>query len=126
MIKRLTTALVIFAWTLMSVESVVGELRDGDVHHESASAAAQHRAVSAGGLGHEHAEAPAEGGKGDEQDNNHRHGSSSDHCTHVHGVAMITMPVPPTPASVDHTWDWPSPPAIYFVPAEVLPHPPKV
>jgi hypothetical protein len=33
MTKRLTATLVIFAWTLMSVETVLGEMRDGEVHH---------------------------------------------------------------------------------------------
>ena len=126
MIKRLTATLMIFAWALMSVESVVGEMRDGDVHHESVSKAMQHRVASAGGFAHEHGEEPGLEEQGDEQDRDHQHGSSTDHCTHVHGAALIIMAVPVTPTSVDHAWNWPSPSSNHFVPAEVLPHPPKV
>ena len=125
MTKRLTATLVFFAWALMSVESVVGELRDGDVHHESVSEAVRHRAASAGGLGHEHGEAGG-GEQGSEQDDQHQHGSSADHCTHRHGVALITVALSLTPTSVAQVWDWPSHVSRPFLPAEVLPRPPKV
>ena len=126
MTKRLTATLMIFAWTLMSFESAWGELRDGDVHHESASEALQHRAASAGSLEHGHAEDLGGAEQGEEQDGDHRHGSSSDHCTHVHGVALIMTVAYLTPTSLGHAWDRPSPRSPHGIPAEVLPHPPKV
>jgi hypothetical protein len=126
MTKRLTATLVIVAWTLMSFESTWGELRDGDVHHESASEALQHRAASAGSPEHGHAEDLGGAAQGDEQDGDHQHGSSSDHCTHVHGSALIMTVVYVAPASLPHAWDRPTPPPPYGIPAEVLPHPPKV
>ena len=64
--------------------------------------------------------------QGDDQDSDHQHGSSADHCTHVHGVALIMMAVSATPTAVDYAWDWRSPPSNHFIPAEVLPHPPKI
>lgn len=126
MTKRLTAALMIFTWALMSVESVMGELRDGDVHHESSLEAVQHRAASGGGFGHDHAEEPGRADQDNEQDRDHRHGSSADHCTHLHGVALIEMVAAATPTPVDYACDWPSPSSNHSVPAEVLPHPPKV
>ena len=126
MIKRLTATLVIVGWALMSVESALGELRDGEVHHESASSAWQHRAGSGGGLDHRHMEDLGGAAQGDEHDDDHRHGSSSDHCTHVHGAPLIMTVVYVTPTWLEHAWDCLSPPSPYGIPAEVLPHPPKV
>lgn len=139
-LKRLTASLVIVAWTLMSVESAVGELRDGEVHHESASEAARHRAESAGGFGHEHTQEPGGGqqeeqrqqdgelqqGQEYQQGQEHDHDSAADHCTHVHGVGLISTTVITTVRLAEHAWDHPSPCVHSYVPAEVLPHPPKV
>ena len=122
MLKRLTAALVIVAWTLMSVESAVGELRDGEVHHESSSVAAQHRAESAGGFGHEHGEESSHS----HQDGEHQHNSAVDHCTHVHGVGMISTAALITVSQAEHAWDQPTPCGDRYTPAEVLPHPPRV
>ena len=61
-----------------AVEPVVGVVRDGAVHHESAATAATHRdAGSQGGHGHEDS-VPT-----------HQHGTPADHCTHAHGVACM-------------------------------------
>ncbi len=73
------------------VETAVGETRDGDVHHEQVVDAAAHHNVQglSGDHGHEDiAQSPAP-----EHGPDHRHGTSSDHCTHIHGVGFIVAVV---------------------------------
>ena len=60
----------------------MGLLRDGSVHHESSAAAAVHHETSRGDHGHEDSGTGAKHGSG------HQHGTSSDHCTHAHGVGL--------------------------------------
>lgn len=67
-----------------SVEVVVGELRDGEVHHESVVAAAEHHANADGEHGHEEPGDDAEHGP------DHQHGTAGDHCTHTHSVSLPT------------------------------------
>jgi hypothetical protein len=56
--------------------------RDGAVHHESALATAIPQETRRGDHGHE------DPGAGAEDGSDHRHGTSGDHCTHVHGVGL--------------------------------------
>lgn len=65
-----------------SAEAVLGVVRDGTVHHESAAAAAVHQGASHGEHGHE------DPGAGAEHGSEHQHGTSGDHCTHAHGVSL--------------------------------------
>lgn len=60
-------------------------LRDGTVHHESATIASAHARTTSGDHGHEDGASSGETGHGAD----HEHGTSSDHCTHSHSVALI-------------------------------------
>jgi ABC-type nickel/cobalt efflux system permease component RcnA len=66
-----------------SVEAVLGEVRDGDVHHESSAEALDHTQSSQGEHGHEDA------GENPEHGSDHRHGTSGDHCTHTHSASLV-------------------------------------
>lgn len=70
-----------------SVESVIGVLRDGEVHHENAGDARAHRLASADHVehGHEDSSVPEEHRHGPD----HQHGTAADHCTHHHGTPLI-------------------------------------
>lgn len=83
MVRRLIAFLALVAVTFSSAEAVVGELRDGDVHHEALAEAVLHDHGPDGEHGHEH-DAP--------HDSDHRHGTSSDHCTHQHGQQLSGEP----------------------------------
>ena len=66
-----------------SVEAVLGELRDGDVHHETTVEALNH--ASHDGTGeHGHEDDGAHSAHGPE----HEHGTSGDHCTHAHSAGL--------------------------------------
>lgn len=77
MLRRLVAMLMLLAVTFSSMETVIGELRDGLIHHESALQAATH----AQGGEHGHEDGAVHGPE-------HQHGTSSDHCTHQHGEAF--------------------------------------
>ena len=76
--------------TFSNVETVLGVLRDGEVHHESAAAAATHALQTQGEHGHEDGR-PA--GPEHEHGPQHEHGTAADHCTHQHG--NLTAPQAP-------------------------------
>jgi len=83
---RCLTLLVFLTLPIGSnVEPVVGELRDGTVHHESAAAAAAHRPAAPGEHGHEDGSSQS---SQHEHGSQHQHGSTADHCTHAHGTAL--------------------------------------
>jgi hypothetical protein len=83
-VRTLLAVLALVANGSFSTESVFGELRDGGVQHETVGAAASHASQSAGDHGHEDPESPDH----DEHGPGHSHGSTSDHCTHQHGLAI--------------------------------------
>ncbi|MEX2295623.1 MAG: hypothetical protein WD804_04810 [Gemmatimonadota bacterium] len=126
---RRALALVVLAALLGSkAEAVVGELRDGDVHHETTAKALAHQqdphgahahdAVNAGDEGGPVSDGSADGGQ------DHEHGSSSDHCTHVHGAAAIgstDTPVPPNEVSFDFRCNVSN----FYIPSESLYPPPR-
>ena len=76
MLRNLAALLMLLTTTFSQAEAVVGVLRDGAVHHESAGAAALHAVAGQGEHGHE---------DGVPHGPNHEHGTSADHCTHQHG-----------------------------------------
>lgn len=80
-LRRLVALLALLLVALSSVESVVGVLRDGLVHHETGLAALGH--TGAGG-DHGHEDGPLQHQHGER----HQHGTPADHCTHQHGVAQ--------------------------------------
>jgi len=81
--RTLIATLLLFGYVATSVEVVVGQLRDGEVHHESVVAAADHQAKAPGGEhGHEEPVSDEEHGP------DHQHGTSGDHCTHTHSVSL--------------------------------------
>ena len=80
-----------------AAESVLGVVRDGAVHHESAAAAAAHRDAG-----------PQSGHGHDDSVPSHQHGTPADHCTHVHGLAVIISAAPLSfgaPVSAQHQAD---------------------
>lgn len=79
MYRRLIAAFMLLAVTLSSAEAVIGELRDGVVHHESLVEATAHDHGRDGEGSHEH---------GSPHGPDHQHGTSSDHCTHQHGEQL--------------------------------------
>lgn len=93
--RTIIATLLLFGYAATSVEVVVGQLRDGEVHHESVVAAADHQAKALGGEhGHEEPVSDAEHGP------DHQHGTSGDHCTHTHSVSL---PAESAPLLLVHT-----------------------
>lgn len=80
--RAIIATLLLVGYGATSVEVVVGELRDGEVHHESVVAAAEHQANTDGEHGHEETADDAEHGP------DHQHGTAGDHCTHTHSVSL--------------------------------------
>jgi len=76
---------LLLGYATSSAEVVLGEVRDGEVHHESTAAALDHtQAASAQGEhGHE------DEGQHPEHGPEHEHGTSGDHCTHSHSVSLL-------------------------------------
>lgn len=86
---RLWSVLTLLAFVVGgAVEPVLGQMWDGQVHHETASQASIHFSSSASGEhGHE------DGGLTLSRQNHtpgHQHGTGGDHCTHVHGQGIAT------------------------------------
>lgn len=82
MARRFLALVLLYATAVSLVEPALGELRDGEIHHESTAAALAHAQVADGDHGHEHAGSPAHDHGGE-----HQHGTALDHCTHQHGPA---------------------------------------
>ena len=89
--RRLLTLLLLLLTAASALESVLGELRDGTVHHESSATAAFHALDAQGDHGHEDGSLPAD----HRHSRGHEHGTGSDHCTHQHGTAMLVTPFEP-------------------------------
>lgn len=84
--KSAFVSLLLAAIMGFTVEPVVGVVRDGGVHHETAVEAAAHSSLASADHAHEHnesSETPAPDGT----ETSHEHGSNADHCTHSHGIA---------------------------------------
>ena len=97
-LHRLAALLMLLTLTFSNVETVLGVLRDGEVHHENSGAAAAHAMQSQGEHGHEDGKS-----QGPEHDHGpqHEHGTPADHCTHQHG--NLTTALPPTLAILAFT-----------------------
>jgi len=80
-------ALLILAPGFM-VESAVGLARDGAIHHETVGAAIAHHA--AGPQGHHGHEDAGPSPRYPPHGQQHQHGTATDHCTHAHGVGLIS------------------------------------
>lgn len=83
---RLAAIVTVFGTGFGTFEPAVGLLRDGEVHHEGTIQAAEHAAAQTGEHGHEHESESAPGRHGP----GHQHGTGVDHCTHVHGTALVS------------------------------------
>jgi hypothetical protein len=77
--------LAIMGFTL---EPVVGVVRDGEVHHETAAEAATHSGLATAGHAHEQNDSQTS----EDSESDHEHGSNADHCTHSHGIAHPAVP----------------------------------
>ena len=82
-LRALLALIALLAGGVFDAEQVLGEMRDGVVHHESFGAAAAHAQETTGDHGHEDLDA-------DHQDHGpgHSHGTTTDHCTHQHGTPV--------------------------------------
>lgn len=89
--RRLLALTLLILTSASSMEAVVGVMRDGEVHHENAAVAAAHAQELSGDHGHEDGARSGEHRHGED----HEHGTSTDHCTHVHSVALLTSSPPP-------------------------------
>lgn len=90
--RRLLALTLLILTTASSLEAVVGVMRDGEVHHEDSAVAATHAQAVSGDHGHEDASASTD----QRHDGDHEHGTSTDHCTHVHSLALLSSsPLPP-------------------------------
>lgn len=92
MLHRLAAVLMLFTIAFSQTETVMGLLRDGGVHHESAAAAAVHSEYGQGEHGHE---------DGAPHGPEHEHGTPADHCTHQHG--NLFTPKSPVLAILSYT-----------------------
>ncbi|MQA91855.1 MAG: hypothetical protein GEU90_16805 [Gemmatimonas sp.] len=79
MLRRLAAVLMLLTIAFSQMETVMGVLRDGKVHHDSAATAALHALNGQGEHGHE--DGAPHGPK-------HEHGTPADHCTHQHGAQV--------------------------------------
>lgn len=70
-----------------SVESAASLVRDGAMHHETAAAAAAH--LDAGTRGHHGHEDGGPQSRPHSHNSQHQHGTTADHCTHMHGVGLV-------------------------------------
>lgn len=86
-VVRRTAFLLLAAIMGFTVEPVMGVVRDGEVHHETAVEAATHSGLLHADHAHEQGDSPATG----DTQGDHEHGSNADHCTHSHGVAHPAM-----------------------------------
>lgn len=80
--RSLVALVLLVGYGMTTAESVLGDLRDGAVHHESTAEAIEHTENARGEHGHEDV-----GEHGPE----HQHGTSVDHCTHTHSVSLPTQ-----------------------------------
>jgi hypothetical protein len=81
--KRFQSLLALLVFLTGLVEPVVGESRDGAVHHESSAEAWAHSTMAPGGEhGHEDGGASS---ANQAHTQGHQHGTGQDHCTHAHG-----------------------------------------
>jgi hypothetical protein len=84
-LSRLIAAASLLALAASSSESLVGELRDGEVHHESVASAASHH----DGMGLRSDHGHEDGGTTRHRHGSkHQHGTTADHCTHAHGQGV--------------------------------------
>jgi len=85
-IRRFVAAVALLGVGFGTFEPAFGLVRDGAIHHEGVGEAAQHATSQHGEHGHEHV---AES-ESDAHGPSHQHGTSVDHCTHMHGPAVAT------------------------------------
>ena len=81
---RATVILLLVGFQASTVEAAIALAGDGAVHHETSVEAAQH----AGSSALSHSEDAADESSDHDHGPTHRHGTSADHCTHVHGLGI--------------------------------------
>ena len=121
--RRLLGVLLALAVGASSAEALSSELRDSDIHHEGlAKATASHDMRGAEGI-HGHGDAPSKGAH--EHGPGQAHGTSADHCTHVHGQGLV-MPVGFVFTMSMAEWGFVEPLFHTAFPTGTLKHPPRV
>jgi hypothetical protein len=91
--RRFIALLLLCVTATFQVESVFGEVRDAEVHHERVAEAwvhahDRHATHSHVEIDESRGESRDVGTRGVEAEEREQ-GSATDHCTHVHGVALI-------------------------------------
>ena len=89
-LHRAIVLLLLVGFQASTLESAVALAGDGVVHHESSVEAAQHTDSNA----LSHSEDAADESSDHDHGPTHRHGTSADHCTHVHGLGVPASWVP--------------------------------
>ena len=89
--RRSISGVLLLMTVAFQTEPVFGEVRDGDVHHEDVAeswvhAQDPHRSHSLD-ASTESGNVPIESDA--ETSEHHEHGGSMDHCTHLHGFALV-------------------------------------
>jgi hypothetical protein len=88
--RRFISALLLLATVAFQAEAVLGEARDGSVHHEEAAEAWVHAHDPHGSHSHDGPEGPRSLQLNERAPSSeHEHGTTTDHCTHVHGMALV-------------------------------------
>ncbi len=93
-VRRLVALLMLLAVAFSLGETVTGQLRDGEVHHESNAEASAHALAAHGEHGHE---------DGSSHGPEHQHGTAADHCTHQHGTLISPASPALTTSAADAT-----------------------
>jgi hypothetical protein len=119
--RRPIACVLLLLTVAFQTEAVFGEVRDGDVHHEETAQAWMHAHDPHGSHAHDASDdAAATIDAGDE----HEHGDSFDHCTHVHGVALVS-PLDFSLVFGECAWAAAEPPAPTDARYEALSPPPR-
>ncbi|MDZ7779589.1 MAG: hypothetical protein U5R14_06570 [Gemmatimonadota bacterium] len=85
--RRLLVVIMLVVFHTSVLEVGVGLARDGAVHHETTATAVSHTTHGQDQPG-EHGHETGEPDGTEDQGPDHRHGTSTDHCTHVHGPGL--------------------------------------
>jgi hypothetical protein len=121
--RRLLGVSLALALTASGAEALSGQLRNGDIHHEGLAKATAHHDVQVAHGDHGHEDASSTGTH--EHGAGQAHGTSADHCTHVHGQGLV-MPVGFAFTTAIAEWGFVDPLFHTAFPTGTLKHPPRV
>lgn len=82
--RSLTSLILLLAAIVSFVEPVVGQVRDGEVHHRTGI-----QQVDASSPAGAHDSQGTKDGPAHPPGSDHKHGTAADHCTHQHAAALV-------------------------------------